>query len=324
MKEFDLIKKYLKPLTRNHPASLLLSDDAAVISPKSDTQMVVSCDTIVENVHFLPNSSADIIAKKLIGCNLSDIAAMGAIPQFGLISATLPKNCPEEWLRDFCVTIERLNQKHDICLIGGDTTTHEGPLILSMTIIGQVERYRAVTRSGAHPGDNVYVSGNLGDAAIGLLVARDNKFDLERSKKIYFEEKYTSPDPRVELGVKLNGMVSAMIDISDGFIQDLGKIAESSNVAVEIFANKLPYSSNLQELMKNHDLVELALTGGDDYELLFTAPKAFHNHVLAISKETNIKITHIGELVEGNGVRILDKNNKPLIFQNTGYQHSLI
>lgn len=321
MREFELITKYLQPLTKNHPASLHLSDDAAVITPQSNAQLAVSCDTIVENIHFLPDTSPDNIAKKLVGVNLSDIASMGAVPKFTLISAVLPRNLPESWFENFCRTLNRLNKKYGLCLIGGDTCFNDGPLTLNMTILGQLDKFKAATRNGASAGDYVYTSGNIGDAAVGLLVAKENKFNLEREKKVYFLEKYNSPTPRVELGKKLSGNVSAMTDVSDGFVRDMENIAKCSKVAIEINADKIPYSKYLKEIMKEEDLTELALTGGDDYELIFTAPQVFHNKLMALAKEVDTKITQIGTVKSGSGVTILDKHHKTLKFKNTGYQH---
>ncbi|MEQ9116426.1 MAG: thiamine-phosphate kinase [Rickettsiales bacterium] len=322
MRESDLIDKYLRPLAKNHPASLDLRDDAAIISPKSNTQIVVSKDCIVENIHFPTGTTPDNIAKKLVGVNLSDIAAMGAKPLFGLISATLPEGIDESWAKDFCITLDRLNTKYDICLIGGDTTKHkEGSLVLSMTIIGEVEKYKAVQQNGAQVGDNVYVSGYIGDAAIGLDIVKGTYEKLDRATKIYFTEKYNAPTPQTELGYRLNGSVTSMTDISDGFIRDLEKIAANSKVTIKVDVEKIPFSPKLKKLMQKEDLVARALTGGDDYELLFTAPKTFHAQIMSIANSLNIPVTQIGSVTSGKGLKILDNDGKTLDFPRKGFEH---
>jgi len=322
MREYDLIDKYLRPLTKNHPASLDLRDDAAIITPRTNCQLVATKDCIVENVHFLTSTSPENIAKKLVGVNLSDIAAMGAKPLYGMISATLSDRIDEHWIQNFCSTLSRLNNKYNICLIGGDTTKYsEGPLVLSMTMIGEVDKYKAIRQDGAHPGDNVYVTGNIGDAAIGLEVAKGNFSDLDRATKVYFEQKYNAPEPQVDLGQKLNNSATSMTDISDGFVSDLEKIATHSNVSIEINQNLIPFSTQLKKLMSKHDLLEKVLTGGDDYELVFTAPKIFDSQIFAIANSVDTKVTRIGTVISGKGIKIIDADGNKLNFIQPGYEH---
>ncbi len=322
MQEFKIIEKYLKPLTKNHPSALLLQDDAAVISPKSNTQIVLSCDNLVENVHFLENTTPENIAKKLAGRNLSDIAAMGATPLYTMISATLNEKCDETWIAEFCQSLERTNNRYNICVIGGDTSYHKGPINLSMTVIGEIDKYKAVTRAKASIDDDVYVTGTIGDAAIGLLVARDNEFNLTREKKVFFENKYHSPVPQIEIGQKLINFANSMTDISDGILLDLNNIASTSNVEIHIDITKIPLSKHMKELQKSYDLYENIITGGDDYELLFTASKSFKNEIAALAKDCDVKITKIGTVKkEGNSAKIFNKNKEELFFTKAGYIH---
>lgn len=306
-----------------HPFALHLSDDACVVDKLHTKQFVITTDAITENVHFLSKNNPRGIAKKLLGVNLSDIAAMGAVPKYYLCSIILSKDLDLSWYAEFFASLQEQNKIYGIVAIGGDTVKHDGPTSLSVTMIGEVDKYNAISRSGAKDGDNIYVTGTLGDSAIGLMIEKDQcSFVLSEIDKMFFTTRYEEPSPRVEVGKRLVKIASAMIDISDGFIQDAGHIATNSNVQLEINSNELPFSQAMQKLMsEKEDLLETSLTSGDDYELLFTAPPQFDNTIKQIAESTEIKITKIGKVLKGNKVVIRDQYGKELKFSKSGYIH---
>lgn len=324
MNELEIIEKFIRPLSGMHPFALHLSDDACVVDKLNTKQFVITTDAITENVHFLSQNSPRSIAKKLLAVNLSDIAAMGAIPKYYLCSIILSKDLDLSWYTEFFASLQEQNKIYGIVAIGGDTVKHDGPTSLSVTMIGEVDKYNAIARSGAKEGDNIYVTGTLGDAAIGLMIEKEQRgFILSEIEKMFFTTRYEEPSPRVEVGKRLVKIASAMIDISDGFIQDAGHIATNSNVQLEINSNEIPFSQPMQKLMseRGEDLLETTLTNGDDYELLFTAPPQFDNAIKEIADNTEIKITKIGKVVKGDKVVIRDQYGKELKFSKAGYVH---
>ena len=323
MNEFEILDKFIRPLTERHPSSLHLTDDACVLDKLNTKQFVATTDCITEGVHFLPNTSPQNIAHKLIATNLSDIAAMAAVPKYYLLSAILPKTLDKEWFCGFSSALSELNKQYEILIVGGDTVRHKGSTIsLSVTMIGEVNKYHAVTRSGAKEGDDIYITGTLGDSAIGLLIKQDpGKLELSKADTNFFINRYELPTPRVEIGKKLTKIANSMLDISDGFIQDAAHIAKNSNVQLEISLTKVPMSQPLQKLKDQYDIVETALTGGDDYELFFTAPEKYEGAIKEIANATAIPITKIGKVSAGDKIIIKDSEGKELKFNKTGYIH---
>ncbi len=327
MNELEILEKFIKPLTEKQPSSLHLTDDACVLDKLSTKQFVVTMDSISENVHFFSGTSPQIIAHKLIATNLSDIAAMAAAPKYYLLSAILPLSIDKKWLHDFSSSLAKLNKEHDILIVGGDTVRHQGPLSLSVTMIGEVDKYNAVTRSGAKENEDVYITGTLGDSAIGLMIQKkQNKFDLSKQAKSFFINRYELPTPRVEIGKKLAKIASSMLDISDGFIQDASHISTNSKVNLDIDINKIPLSDPLKALTLKYEssnIIEIVLSNGDDYELLFTAPEKYEGAINEISLATNTPISKIGKVSAGSDhkVNIRDANGKILKFAKTGYIH---
>ncbi len=303
MNEFEIIEKILSPLTRKAKEALDLKDDAAIITPKSGYDLVITKDAIIENVHFLPNTEPGLIAKKLLRVNLSDIAAMGAKPRFALIAAILNNSCDIKWLTSFAGGLKEDLDKYGVSIIGGDTTKHDGAISFSMTLIGEVPSGRAIKRSGAKIGDTIFVTGTIGDSALGLKGEREN-WGIEELKR-----RYLLPEPRVEIGLKLKA--NAAIDISDGLIADLNHLCECSGVGAVIYTDKIPLSDSARELLnQDSSLLEVILTGGDDYELLFTS-----------KEETFPYATPIGKIKKEGGIDIFDKKGEKITLSRYGYTH---
>lgn len=299
MDEFSYISKKLSPLA---PLDAL-NNDAYVYQKNT----VITKDIIIEGVHFLKNTKPSNIAKKAIRVNLSDIAAMGAKP-YGYFVGLAISNTQQEWLDDFAKGLEEDNKIFNINLLGGDTTVHRGANIISITMLGLIAK-KPLLRSSAKIGDSLYVSGTIGDSALGLLTYKKN---ITPNYKI-LQEKYTIPEPQIKLGQELSNVASSCIDISDGLIQDANHICKSSKVGLEIYIDKIPFSPEVQLIINdNNNYRKTAITGGDDYQLLFTVKSDF------IHKN----ITKIGQVIPGKEVKIIDSKGKEISFnKKEGYRH---
>jgi len=308
--EFSLIKRLFLPLAAV-PESLGLSDDVALI----EGRWAITADAIVAGVHFLPDDPADLIARKLIRVNLSDLAAKGAEPRFLLLTACFPRETSAEWLDRFASGLKTDCAHFKVALIGGDTVATPGPLTLSLTALGIVDGTSALLRSNARSGDNIWVSGTLGDAALGLRVAKGEAIGLSPEHAGFLLDRYRLPQPRLALGRRLIGLAHAAMDVSDGLIGDLGHICAASGKSATIEAELLPRSAAAQ----GADLAALA-AGGDDYEVLFTAPPAADAQLAALSVELGLPLTRIGRIGEGEGVRLLGPDGAE-IAGLAGYRH---
>lgn len=297
MDEFGLIANYLAPLAAGRE-SLGLKDDAAIIPGPDNSDYVITKDALVEGVHFLKDTAPEDLARKVLGVNLSDMAAMGAAPRYYLVAGCMTPTITEEWHKRFTAELGLIQQQYGCILIGGDTVRHKNTLSFSVTMIGEVPRGRALLRSGAKAGDEVWVSGTIGDAALGL-----------KSKDEYLHGRYLRPEPRVSLGISLRGIASSAVDVSDGLVADLGHIAKASNVRIVLEADKVP----LSEAAKGAKL-EKILTGGDDYELAFTVP-------VGKLPQTDVKLTKIGFVLPGQGVDVLDAKKRPVSLKKPGFTH---
>jgi len=304
MNEFALIRKYFAPLAEAFPGSLNLSDDAAILDIPEGSQLVITKDAISEKVHFLPGTDPALIAKKLLRTNLSDLASMGATPLCYFLAVALPKPISEDFIARFAEGLAEDQKQFSIHLAGGDTITSATP-VFSLTAHGLIPKGKALRRSGAKAGDGIYVTGTLGDAALGLLDAREGK-------KNALTERYHLPQPRVNQGVELRNVASSCIDISDGLLQDAGHVAKASNVAMDIHLEQLPLSQEAREkIAAQPELLPLIYSGGDDYELLFTLPE---------DATPPFPATLIGRVGKGEGVRLLE-HGKEIPVQRLGYSH---
>ncbi len=315
MSEFDLIRRYF---TRPAPNSLLgVGDDAALVQTSPGNVLAVSSDMLVCGTHFLANTDAFSLGHKTLAVNLSDMAAMGATPRWATLAIALPE-ADEAWLAQFSAGFFALAERHGTELIGGDTT--KGPLNLCVTIFGEVPAHLALRRSGAKMGDEIWVSGCLGDAALALAHLQGRIVLAEAALAATLPALH-QPQPRVELGLALRGIASSAIDISDGLLGDLGHILEASNVAAQLDFAALPISVTLRGFLSNPSAARYILCGGDDYELCFTAPVAMHGQILSIAARLALPLTSIGKITAGSGCVVQDAFANPLTMESSGYDH---
>jgi thiamine-monophosphate kinase len=315
--EFEFIAARLKPLAAGTPGALDLEDDAALLDLPAGMSLVLTKDAMVAGVHFLHDDPPGEIAKKLLRVNLSDLAAMGAAPLGYLLALARAKETPESWLADFCRGLAEDQAEFGIGLLGGDTVSTPGPLTLSLTALGQVPQGQALRRRGARPGDDLFVSGTLGDAALGLL-ALQGKVDPGPEQRAFLIRRYRLPQPRLALGQTLRGLARAAIDVSDGLLADLGHILEVSGVGAELRADELPLSPAARHLSGARDA---ALAGGDDYELLFTAPPERRDQIAALASRLDLPLTRIGRLDAGSRLKVVDAAGQETAPARRGWQH---
>ncbi len=320
--EFEMIARYFAPLASEFPGALRLKDDAALIAVTPGRELAVTTDALVAGVHFLPDDPPDLIARKLLRVNLSDLAAMGATPLAYLLIAAFPKNTPEDWIAAFAEGLAADQTSYRIALCGGDTVATTGPLTLAATALGEIDAGKALRRSTACEGDVVYVSGCIGDAVLGLAVLRGRLPGLSAGSREWAVERYRLPQPRVELGRRLVGLATSAIDVSDGLVADLGHVCVASGVAAVIEFDSVPISPACQEAVALAGIVrENLLCGGDDYELLFTVPTGSVEGLVAVARETGLILTPIGRIVAGSGVRLVDARGQDATPPNSGYRH---
>lgn len=309
--EFDLIKRYFATHDQGQGVVLGVGDDGAILQPTADMQLVISADTLVAGRHFAFDANAFDIGWKSLAVNLSDLAAMGATPRWCLLALTLPDN-NEDFIREFAKGFTQLLSESNCALVGGDTT--KGPLAISVTVMGEVPLNQAITRSGAKVGDDIYVSGMVGDAGLGLAVLQNRETSDDSE---YVLSRLHRPTPRLALGQALRGIAHSALDISDGLAQDLSHILERSNVGADLYADLLPLSDALKD---RADAVTLALTSGDDYELCFTAPVHLRNEVLAAAEKAHVSVTRVGSITASQSLQIW-QNDQPLKLERLGFQH---
>lgn len=316
MTEFDLIRRYF---ARAAPGTLLgIGDDAALLQVNTGNVLAVSTDMLVSGTHFFPDAEPFLLGHKTLAVNLSDMAAMGAIPRWATLAIALP-DADEVWLEKFSAGFFALAQQFGVELVGGDTT--RGPLNLSVTIIGEVPQGGALLRSGAQVGDEVWVSGTLGDAALALAHLQQ-RIVLSDAEISACAQALHQPQPRVALGLALRGVANSMIDISDGLLADLGHILDASGVGAQIEFLALPLSPIIR---KHVGVTEIAkqcvLSGGDDYELCFTVPVKRHAEIMNIGARLELPLTCIGKVVAGHGCIVHDETGNPLNLESGGYDH---
>lgn len=323
--EFDLIARYLAPLTAGAPGAFDLTDDGAVLdTPGATATRVVTLDTLVAGTHHLPDDPPDLVARKALRVNLSDLAAMGARPTAYLLSLALAPACDESWMARFTAGLRADQEGYSVTLLGGDTTSTPGPTTMSVSAFGVLDAGEPLRRTGARPGDLVYVSGTIGDAALGLDAARGTAGDLDPDDAAALAERYRLPRPRVRLGEALQarGLATAAIDVSDGLVADVGHMCRQSGVGAHLELHRIPLSTPAQrrvELDARH--LTTALTGGDDYELAFTAPPGRADALAALARALDLPLTCIGRVDDGSGVVVSDPEGRPMAFERGGWTH---
>jgi thiamine-monophosphate kinase len=312
--EFDLIAKYFDRPVRH--AALGVGDDCALLQPSPGMQLAVSTDALVEGRHFLSTVPPERLGHKALAVNLSDLAACGARPLAFTLALAMPR-VDEAFLAGLAQGLFALAERHGIELVGGDTTA--GPLNLTLTVIGEVPAGQALLRSGARPGDDLYVSGVLGDARLALEVFR-GRCTLETAAFEQARRAMECPEPRVALGLALRGIASAAIDLSDGLVGDLSHVLKRSAVGATLQFEALPRSALLaaQPAALQH---ECLLAGGDDYELLFTAPPAQHAAVQAAAAHAGVQVTRIGRIEAEPGLRVVGAQGQPVPLQVRAFDH---
>lgn len=324
MNEFEIIRKILAPLSDGAPGAFQLRDDAALLEPSA---YVVTTDIMISGVHFLPKDPLDLVARKLLRVNLSDLAAKGARPVGYFLGCVWPQNIKSEQIELFASGLREDQETYKLSLFGGDTNKHNtkgAPLTLSATLFGIAPKQGVTLRKGASSGDDLYVSGAVGDAGLGLAALK-KEIKLTTVDKASLAGRYHLPEPRLGLGAALAGLATAAIDISDGLLADAGHLAEASGLKAIIDAHSVPLSNTARgwvSAQENSDAALAALAGfGDDYEILFAAPPSLRRSVGMAAKASRTDVARIGTLKRGEGVLLADKNGDAIPVASTGFSH---
>ncbi len=314
--EFDLIDRIRERSRAREDIVLGIGDDAALLQAQPGHWLAVTADTLNSGVHFPPETLPADLGWKSLAVNLSDLAAMGAMPAWGTLAMSLP-TAEAAWVDAFADGFFALADAHDWRLVGGDTT--RGPLSISVTALGQVPHGKALRRDGAQPGDDVWVSGTPGEAAVALQLWQRGALDIpptaESADIEHLRQRLLRPTPRVSLGIALRGLATAAVDVSDGLLADLGHIAERSGVAARIDVEAVPVSAYSRRVLGDDAARDAALRGGDDYELCFTASPVHRGSMASLAERLDLPLTRIGCVGRGSGVQA-DGTSGP-----RGYQH---
>ena len=321
--EDRLIEKFFAPIA-THPGALGLSDDTAFIKPPAGCELVLKTDAIVGGAHFFNDDAAHTVASKALRVNLSDLAAKGARPLGFLLSLSLPKDTGDAWLADFAQGLRGDAVLFACPLFGGDTTATPGPVTISIAMFGSVPEGTMVRRAGAKLGDHVFVSGSIGDSALGLIVRKGEgtAWNLSPAQRQHLLSRYLLPQPRNALAEAVRTHASSAMDVSDGLAGDLAKMCRVSQVAAEIDVARVPLSEAAKAaIAADATLLETALTGGDDYEIVCTVPPGKVESFRAAAKAANVAVTEVGAIGQGAGARFLGTGGKPLAFKRAAFSH---
>jgi thiamine-monophosphate kinase len=323
--EDRLIARHFKPLAW-HPGAFGLDDDTAVLRVPPGHEMVLKTDAIVGGIHFFPSDPAGAVARKALRVNLSDLAAKGAKPAGFLISIALPTGVGDRWLAEFSRGLAADAKRYDCPLMGGDTDRTEGPITVSIAAFGTLPTGSMVRRRGAKVGESIVVSGTIGDAALGLRLRQApiqaKRWRLTPAMRRHLLARYLLPQPRNALAVALRAHASAAMDISDGLVGDLAKLCRTSGVGAEIDAARVPLSRGARRALSfDRRLIETILTGGDDYEIIATVPRRDLAALQRRARVAGVALTEIGEVVKGEGVRVLGPDGKAMTFRRAAFSH---
>jgi thiamine-monophosphate kinase len=324
--EDRLVARYFRPLA-SHPGALGLADDAAILVPPPGCDVVLKADAIIGGVHFFPEDPADAVGRKALRVNLSDLAAKGAKPVGFLLSLALPAGTPDAWLAGFADGLRADAQFYGCPLLGGDTDRTPGPVMVSIAAFGTVPHGGMVRRSGANPGDTVFVSGTIGDAALGLKLRREPgsaaRYRLEPHERDHLLARYLIPEPRLALSEPIRLHASAAMDVSDGLAGDLAKLCGASGVSAEIEIETVPLSDAARRVIAvDASARELAVTGGDDYEIVCTIAAEKLDAFRAAALASGVAVTEIGRIVAGRTApRFRDRDGHPLEFAHASFSH---
>jgi len=316
--EFNLINTYFLSPSSRKDVVLGVGDDCAIVSVPEDKQLAITTDTLVDGVHFPSDASPADIACKAIAVNLSDLAAMGAEPAWLSLALSLPR-VDESWIKSFSDSFRKTAEKYHVQLIGGDTT--QGPLSMTVQAMGFVEPDNIMRRDGARPGDVIYVSGTLGDAAAGLRILQQGR--AIDANTAWLVNRLNRPQARVELGMKASAYCKCAIDISDGLAADLGHVLEASNCGATVNIDSIPLSHQLVENSINRNEVdwEMVLSGGDDYELCIVVNPEHENELMQTASEISLALTRIGVIEEHTALNFVDNTGAKYLPGRGGYEH---
>lgn len=322
--EDRLIARFFAPIA-THPGALGLSDDAAFITPPPGCDLVLKTDAIVGGVHFFPDDAAHTVASKALRVNLSDLAAKGARPLGFLLSLALPAAIGDDWLSRFAEGLRGDAVLFSCPLFGGDTDRTPGPITISIAMFGSVPEGTMVRRAGARPGDRVFVSGTIGDAALGLVLRKDSKLGatwaLDPAQRAHLATRYLLPQPRSALAEAVRLHATAAMDVSDGLAGDLAKLCRVSQVAADIDVARVPLSAAAKAaIAADAAMRETALTGGDDFEIVCTVPASKAENFRSAAQVAGVAVTDIGAVVAGEGARFL-ADGKALAFRRASFSH---
>ncbi len=320
MNEFELIARHFARPVSDVAVRVGIGDDAAIVAPSPGCELAIAVDMLVEGRHFAPGADAESLGHKTLAVNLSDMAAMGATPRWALLAGALPDADPD-WLTGFARGLHALAGRFGVALIGGDTT--RGPRNLCLTIVGELPAGTALLRSGAVAGDDIHVSGTLGDAALALA-AIDGRATVAPAMLETLRERLDRPEPRVALGSRLRGVASAALDVSDGLCGDLGHILEASGVGARLELSRLPAHAELTGRLASPErnlALACLLAGGDDYELCFTASPARRQDIARVAAELALPLTRIGTIVAAPGLAVQDESGAPLAVLPRSFDH---
>jgi thiamine-monophosphate kinase len=323
--EFDIIARYFAPLATN-PAALGLLDDAAVLSIPEGQELVVTCDTIIAGVHFLSQDPPDTIAYKALATSLSDLAAKGARPHVYLLSVAFGERPRPPWLEAFAAGLQAAQEESGIDLVGGDTCATPGPLTVTVTAIGLLPQGEAVLRRGAMAGDRLYVSGTIGDAALGLKLLRQPelaaKWGLSEEDGAFLVGRYRCPSARTALALPLRQCARAAIDVSDGLVGDTAKLCLASGVSATMEAARVPLSAPaIKAVAETPELLAELITAGDDYEIVAVMEASHTGGFEKEAQDHGVTVTAIGEIGAGSGVKVVDGQGRVLNLPRAGFEH---
>ena len=318
--EDDLIARYFRPLATD-PGALGLVDDAALLKASGE-DLVVTTDAIVEGVHFFPSDPPDTIARKALRVNLSDIAAKGALPA-GFVLTLALREPNEQWLAPFARALGEDAASFNCPVLGGDTVSTPGPLMISITAFGRVPPGEMVRRTSAKPGDRIAVTGTIGDAALGLRILKGEGEGIDAASRDFLIQRYRVPQPRNALAIAIRSHASAAMDVSDGLAGDLAKLCAASGVSAVVKLTDVPLSVPARTLVtRGSSSIEAAVSGGDDYEVLCTVPENRWDSLVDAAQKADVKVTAIGTVEAGSAApRFLDAAGQPVVLKRLSFSH---
>lgn len=321
--EEKLIARFFQPIA-THPGAMGLSDDAAFIAPPPGCDLVLKTDAIVGGVHFLPGDPAADVGRKALRVNLSDLAAKGARPLGFLLSLVLPREIDEHWLADFAEGLRSDAEAFGCPLFGGDTDGTPGPITISVAMLGSLPSGTMVHRAGARPGDRLFVSGTIGDAALGLALAlrQGEHWPIDDAERSFLRSRHQLPRPRMALAEAIRACASASIDVSDGLVGDVAKLCRVSQVAAQVDVGAIPFSDAARRVLASDaSMLVRMLTGGEDFEIVCTVPPARAEGFRAAARAAGVAVSEIGCIEAGRGVRFLQPDGERLAFREASYSH---